>query len=278
MSIVSIWSTLWPKGQRGNSTFNIVHKYGDLALSMQTISAIQSAIVQKGFAILNNTFTQKEVDALITHINNATASSPNFRYSGGLFAIRQFFKELPGIEQHVFTPAFTQLLREAFGSEYFVVKGIYFDKPGESNWFVAWHQDLTISVDKRLDIAGFGPWTVKQNQFAVQPPLAILQDNFTARIHLDDTDQNNGALKVLPGSHLHGIYRPNETESTVTAETCCVGRGGVMFMRPLLMHVSGRTTNNNQRRVLHIEFSRHKLPNGLQWAERTMINCITHHD
>jgi hypothetical protein len=38
---------------------------------------------------------------------------------------------------------------------------------------VAYHQDLTVSVDKKVEIEGFGPWTVKQNQFAVQPPLPI---------------------------------------------------------------------------------------------------------
>lgn len=208
------------------------------------------------------------MNALIAHIANTTANSPNFRNVGGLFAIRQFFKELPGIEQLVFTPALKELTGTVFSNEYFVVKSIYFDKPGGSNWFVAWHQDLTISVDKRLDINGFGPWTVKHNQFAVQPPLHILEDNFTIRIHLDDTDENNGALKEQPGSHLRGIYRHGESSNDIVEETCSVKRGGVMFMKPLLMHTSGRTTNNKQRRVLHIEFSRCELPEGLEWAER----------
>jgi len=235
---------------------------------MQPISAIQSSIVQQGFAVVNNVFTPAEVNALLTYIANATSSSPNFRNGGGLFAIRQFFKEVPGIEKLVFTPGLKGLITGVFGDDYFVVKGIYFDKPGESNWFVAWHQDLTISVDKKLEIEGFGPWTVKHNQFAVQPPLAILQDNFTIRIHLDDTDENNGALRVMPGSHLLGVYRPGETGSNITETTCNVNSGGVMFMKPLLMHASGRTTNNKQRRVLHIEFSRSGLPAGLKWAEK----------
>jgi ectoine hydroxylase-related dioxygenase (phytanoyl-CoA dioxygenase family) len=82
-----------------------------------------------------------------------------------------------------------------------VVKSIYFDKPETSNWYVAYHQDLTISVDKKLELPDFGPWTTKQNQFAVQPPLNILENIYTIRIHLDDTDENNGALKVVPKSH-----------------------------------------------------------------------------
>lgn len=235
---------------------------------MQAISTIQSAVAQRGFAVVNNVFTPQEISALITHVNKATSSRPNFRYGGGLFAIRQFFKEIPGVKELVFTKGLNRLITDVFGNGYFVVKGIYFDKPGESNWFVAWHQDLTISVDKKVDISGFGPWTVKNNQFAVQPPLAILEDNFTVRIHLDDTDENNGALKVLPGSHLQGICRHGEMEFNITEETCSVNSGGVMFMKPLLMHASNRTTNNKQRRVLHIEFSRSHLPKGLEWSEK----------
>ena len=81
-----------------------------------------------------------------------------------------------------------------FSDKYFVVKSIYFDKPQSSNWYVSYHQDLTISVDKKLEVDGFGFWTTKQNQFSVQPTLDILQNVVTIRIHLDDTDENNGAL------------------------------------------------------------------------------------
>jgi ectoine hydroxylase-related dioxygenase (phytanoyl-CoA dioxygenase family) len=149
-----------------------------------------------------------------------------------------------------------------------VVKSIYFDKPGQSNWFVAWHQDLTISVDQKLPIQGFGPWTIKDEQFAVQPPLEILEQIFTIRIHLDETDKNNGALKVIPGSHLKGVYRPETIDwEKESIETCNVQKGGVMIMRPLLLHASDRATGSNNRRVIHIEFANTSLPEGLQWAE-----------
>lgn len=145
--------------------------------------------------------------------------------------------------------------------------------PEASNWWVAYHQDLTISVDKKIDIPGFGPWTIKQDQFAVQPPLHILKDNFTVRIHLDDTDEENGALNIIPKSHLKGIYRPETINWQMeTQQACCVKRGGVMLMKPLLLHASKRTTNNRKRRVVHIEFSRSSLPDGLKWTEFQEMN------
>lgn len=61
---------------------------------------------------------------------------------------------------------------------------------------MAYHQDLTISVDTKIEVENFENWTIKQNQFAVQPPKEILEDNFTVRIHIDTTTKENGALKV----------------------------------------------------------------------------------
>lgn len=152
------------------------------------------------------------------------------------------------------------------------MKSIYFDKPETSNWYVAWHQDLTISVDKRIDIEGFGPWTVKQNQFAVQPPVELLEHIVTLRIHLDDTDRDNGALRVIQGSHLWKICRPETiVEEQKAAVSCDVSAGGVMLMKPLTMHSSGRTVNKKKRRVIHIELASATLPEGLQWTEKLAI-------
>lgn len=228
----------------------------------------QQEIEQHGFTTVAGVFSAEEIAAMIWQINQADDSSPVFRKTNDLFAIRQFLKELPIVQPLIFTDKLKTIIKDLFGDDYFVVKSIYFDKPEQSNWFVAWHQDLTISVDKKMEIAGFGPWTVKQNQFAVQPPLEILECNFTIRIHLDDTDRNNGALKVIPGSHCKGVYRPETIDWSKETETICeVPCGGIMIMRPLLMHASSRTTNNARRRVIHIEFSNTALPEGLQWSE-----------
>jgi len=119
-----------------------------------------------------------------------------------------------------------------------------------------------------LDLPGFSHWTAKQEQWAVQPPRDILESIFTLRIHLDDTDEHNGALKIIPGSHLKGVCRAEDIDwRTEQEEICKVKKGGIMIMRPLLLHASNRTTNNNKRRVLHIEFCNQALPGGLDWSE-----------
>jgi ectoine hydroxylase-related dioxygenase (phytanoyl-CoA dioxygenase family) len=226
-----------------------------------------------GYTVIENVFSPAELDAIAHQITRANSSRPAFRKTADVFAIRQFLKELPQLQGLVFNLTLQSLVTEHAGPDFFVVKSIYFDKPENSNWFVAWHQDLTISVDKKIDLPGFGPWTTKQDQFAVQPPLRYLENIVTVRIHLDDTDEHNGALRVIPGSHRKGIYRNTPDDAThpdavSTKTTCRVKKGGVMFMHPLLRHASNRNTNGNRRRVIHIELSSLDLPVGLAWAEK----------
>jgi hypothetical protein len=117
-------------------------------------------------------FSSDEIGQILAEIMSADTGKPTFRKTANLFAIRQFLKEVPQTCEFIFNEKLNAVIREMFGN-CFVTKSIYFDKPSASNWFVAYHQDLTVSVDKKVEIEGFGPWTVKQNQFAVQPPLPI---------------------------------------------------------------------------------------------------------
>jgi len=178
----------------------------------------KNTIADKGFSVISNVFSTEEIEKISEAIQNTDTSKDTFRKSEDLFAIRQFLKEIPAFKDLIFNENLKTIIKEIFGENYFVVKSIYFDKPEKSNWYVAYHQDLTISVDKKVDLENFGPWTTKQNQFAVQPPLDILENIFTIRIHLDDTDENNGALKVVPTSHRKGIYRPETIDWDVEKE------------------------------------------------------------
>jgi ectoine hydroxylase-related dioxygenase (phytanoyl-CoA dioxygenase family) len=235
---------------------------------MAGLSSYKSDVMDNGFTVIHDVFSFDEVNAIIREIERMDSSNPTFRKTDDLFAIRQFLKEVPNVQPLVLTNKLMQITSGIFGNEYFVVKSIYFDKPEKSNWFVAYHQDLIISVDKKEEVPGFGPWTVKQNQFAVQPPLYILQDNFTVRIHLDDTDETNGALKVIPKSHNKGVYRAENIDWNIETETICnIPKGGIMIMRPLLLHASNRTISNKRRRVAHIEFSKVQLPAEINWSE-----------
>lgn len=235
----------------------------------------RNEINSEGFTIINNVYDENEIEKLISLIENVTenkAGNTTFRKSEDLFAIRQFHKEIPETLDSIFNQNLKDIIEDIFGKGYFITKSIYFDKPQKSNWFVSYHQDLTISVNKKMEIDDFENWTVKQNQFAVQPPKEILESNFTIRIHIDKTTKNNGALKVINNSHSKGILRIEKLDFDNEKETICeVDKGGIMIMKPLLFHASNKTTNNERRRVIHIEFSRQELPEDLEWSEKTIL-------
>lgn len=150
------------------------------------------------------------------------------------------------------------------------VRAIYFDKKTEANWLVTWHQDLSIAVTQRREASGFGPWSVKDGIDHVQAPVSLLEQMLTVRVHLDDADESNGALKVLPGTHRLGILGTGEIarlRSEVPEHLCESKAGDVLLMRPLLLHASGRSKSPTRRRVLHIEYAGCDLPENLEWSQ-----------
>ncbi len=153
------------------------------------------------------------------------------------------------------------------GPNCFAVKGILFNKTQKSNWRVPWHQDLTITVQERLEAEGFGPWTIKGGVVNVQPREDVLRGILAIRIHLDANDHQNGPLRVIPGSHKLGRLTAEQIakwDKSGSVE-CPVPRGGSLLMRPLLLHASSACLLPKSRRVIHLEYSSEDLPDGLRW-------------
>lgn len=233
---------------------------------MQFSSQQKDDLDTNGNTIIPGLLSDSEIEKLEQIINGANIDDPSVRRTQDLFAIRRFFEVVPAAGEIILN-ASKNLVQELFGKNYFVVKSIYFDKPGGSNWFVAYHQDLTISVNEKADIEGYNSWTIKDNRFSVHPPVEILEKIYTIRIHLDSTDENNGALRIIPGSHKNGIVRGQAVEKRGEV-VCKVERGGAMIMRPLLFHASSRSINSQKRRIIHIELCNIPLPAPLTWAEQ----------
>lgn len=231
---------------------------------------------KNGYSILTDLYSDSEISEILDCIENAEQCGKSFMRTKDLFAVRQLIKNVPDLTDLLFNKKLTELTSDLSESEYFLTKAIYFDKPSESNWFVAYHQDLSISVDKKTDLEDYVNWTFKKGQYGVQPPIEILKDTITIRIHLDKTDKNNGALKVIPKSHLNGIVRADSKDWNIENEFVCeVEKGGVMLMKPLTLHASNRTTNGKKRRVIHLEFNKHNLTEPLDWLEHYGIKAST---
>lgn len=223
---------------------------------------------QKGFSITPKIYNDNEIVKIIALLKNIESSSQSIIKTKELFAIRQLINVQPKLWKILLNVKLKELINEIGGADYFLTKAIYFDKPKKSNWFVPYHQDLSINVSERVDSKKYINWTNKRSQIGVQPPIEILENIFTVRIHLDDTDRNNGALKIIPKSHLKGIIRTDSGCIKVEDEIICkIKKGECMLMKPLTLHASSRTKNEMQRRVIHLGFSNMKLKKPIDWKE-----------
>lgn len=171
-------------------------------------------------------------------------------------------------------PAIAGAVREVLGRHAFAYKATLFDKTAQSNWKVAWHQDLSIPLRGEARPEDWRGWSVKAGVVHAQPPAELLAQLLAVRVHLDDCGADNGALRVIPGSHRAGRLDDAAAEAwraRGTALRCDVKAGGLLLMRPLLLHASSAGASPAQRRVLHLEFAAQELPAGLDWAERIAI-------
>lgn len=163
------------------------------------------------------------------------------------------------------------IVRMVLGPQAFAIRATLFDKTPAANWLVAWHQDVTVAVRARREVPGFAAWSVKAGVVHARAPAAVLASMLAIRVEVDGTDATRGPLRVIPGSHAHGILDRGTierlTQATAAVE-CLVPAGGALLMRPLLLHASSRASVPGHRRVVHLEFASGELPDGLAWHER----------
>jgi ectoine hydroxylase-related dioxygenase (phytanoyl-CoA dioxygenase family) len=223
---------------------------------------------EEGYSIVNNIYSDDEINEILNYIQKESTCNSTLNKTEELFAIRQLIKTKPELLNVITTPKLVEIISTFSKDVFFLTKAIYFYKPSDSNWFVAYHQDLSIAVDQKVALENFTNWTFKKGQYGVHPPLEILQNTITIRIHLDDTNKDNGALKVIPKTHKKGVIRVDSNAWSVDNEFICeVKKGGIMLMKPLTLHASNRTSNGKRRRVIHLEFNTIKLPEPLHWSE-----------
>ena len=242
-------------------------------LKLSELEHSMKKLKRNGYAILENLYTAKETGKMLSMINRATEDPERFPRGEEVFAVRFLLRGIPKLKEVLFNRNLRTLIKEGFGADYFLTKAIYFDKPPQSNWYETWHQDVPVNVNTKTEQEGFRGWTSKKGLVSVCPPLEYLQSAFTIRIHLDDTDEKNGALKVIPKSHFSILSADEIAEMRESTESkCCkVKRGGVHLMKPLTLHASSKIENNQHRRVIHLEFNNRELPEDLDWLEREEV-------
>jgi hypothetical protein len=138
------------------------------------------------------------------------------------------------------------------------VRATLFDKSADANWLVGWHQDTALPLRGRSVAGGWGPWSQKAGVDYAHAPASALRQVIALRVHLDDCGADNGPLRVLPGTHQLGVMSDAQLRlcaARISPVPCCAGAGGVIAMRPLLVHASSKAVSPAPRRVLHLEYA-----------------------
>lgn len=165
------------------------------------------------------------------------------------------------------TPEFSKLASDqrllnlaaiALGARAVPFRITLFDKSMRSNWLVVWHQDTALPLESHVTSDEWGPWSRKAGILYAHAPAWALSRVVALRVHLDAATHDNGPLRVIPGSHRRGVLADPEVFEIGRREKaveCVVPRGGVMAMRPMLIHSSSKARSDLRRRVLHIEYA-----------------------
>jgi hypothetical protein len=221
-----------------------------------------SEFQRDGCALFSRFFTQPEVDRWISIVDRELELGP------GRGGVRNLL-DVPEMRELADNPDLRTIVESILGLRAKPVRGILFDKTGDANWKVPWHQDVTIAVAERVEAEGYRPWSIKAGVHHVQPPASVLEKMVSIRIHLDNCPEANGALKVIPGSHCNGKIPETRIAHVVEqghVRVCESDAGGILIMRPLLVHSSAPATKPGHRRVIHFDFAAAELAPGMRWA------------
>jgi hypothetical protein len=116
-------------------------------------------------------------------------------------------------------------------SAHVAVQCSYFEKSSSRNWRVPVHQDLGVPVAERVDHPELRGWSDKEGALFVQAPVPLLEHLVAVRVHLDACLAEDGPLRVVPGSHVHGRLGPADAVALRDAgtERVCVADQGAAW-------------------------------------------------
>lgn len=206
---------------------------------------------EAGYAIVPDVLSDGECSSLVNEFSKSEI--PRSRAGARHLMASETCREL------AYDPRLLALAEEWLGGPGVPFRATLFDKSPSSNWLVPWHQDTALPLASRFDAPGWGPWSEKAGVLYAHAPGYALEQVVALRVDLDGSSDDNGCLRVMPGSHRQGVLTDDQVAhyaATNEQVECLVPRGGVLAMRPLLIHSSAKAQSDKPGRVLHIEYAR----------------------
>jgi ectoine hydroxylase-related dioxygenase (phytanoyl-CoA dioxygenase family) len=220
-----------------------------------------SSVAQQGFEIIPDLFDREGMASVIKSLDQIPLRHGR---AGARNTLR-----IESVKELARDSRLLNLASNLLGGDATPFRATFFDKSPQANWLVVWHQDTALPVRERPDAKGWGPWSVKEGVVCAHAPADALEQVLAIRIHLDDSDEQNGSLRVLPQTHTLGVLSDDtihDLSEKIQPVDCFVDAGGVLVMKPLLLHSSSKAKSENcHRRVLHVEYATSmSFPDGIE--------------
>lgn len=218
-------------------------------------------MTQSGYWVEEDILSPRECKALIEELTRSTAKRGR--------AGQRHLMTNAAVAALAQSNRLCQIAQKALGNGAIPYRATLFEKAGYANWLVVWHQDTALPLMAKNDDPSWGPWSVKDGINYAHAPTWAMSRVIALRVHLDASTSENGPLRVIPGSHLAGVLTDEEVAQRARTShfiECPVPLGGVLAMRPLLIHSSSKSRIAAPRRVLHIEYA-----DALQLAEHIRL-------
>jgi hypothetical protein len=119
-------------------------------------------LLRDGFGCLSRLVNDEAARSLDSVIEDAITVRGSRRQNspGSTYALRNLL-DLDAVRSWAASEDMLSIVRPLAGERARPVRGLFFDKTADANWKVAWHQDRSIALRERHDLAGFGPWSNK---------------------------------------------------------------------------------------------------------------------
>jgi len=230
------------------------------------------SLQRDGFCLLKHAVTKDTVQRMLAIFRdtfNVDSEDVRARSSRGhVYAARNLIASIPEVTTVWQCDSLLTFLREQLGENFGLVRALFFDKPPDRTWALAWHKDTAIAVQDNSIVSDFfSRPTVKAGVPHLIACDEVLKQMLTLRIHLDEVTDENGPLRVIPGSHVSSTSEGDGLDATVDVHA---NAGDVLAMRPLISHSSGSSVEGTRRhrRILHLEFAASSiLPDGVTWHD-----------
>ena len=224
---------------------------------------LTTGIANEGFGIRTTIFDAMTIRKLLADLD--TCQIPRSRAG-----IRHVMSH-PAVYEVANSETMVAIASSAWNHRALPFRATLFDKSPSSNWLVAWHQDTALPLKAKRETDGWGPWSIKEGVVYAHAPAGVLDKVIALRLHLDDSNADNGSLRVLAGTHSRGVMTDeeiHELSENLPPVDCYAPTGAVVLMKPLVVHGSSKSVSPMPRRVLHIEYAAAwlNLENGLELA------------